>query len=113
MAEIRDADASIRRFSVGATLILCPAVVGIPYAFDRAYRRWSKENHLLAGPRASLARARTGYQEKRTNVSEVAQDISSVLIAVALATSKEARVRPFGGPRSNPSIEKHPLLGRW
>ncbi len=87
MAQIRDADASVRRFNAVATLILCAAVIGIPYACDRAYRRWSRENDLLAGPRARLARARTDYQDRRTNVSEVAQDISSVLVEIARATS--------------------------
>ncbi len=33
MAEIRVADAAIRRFKIAATLIICVAVVGIPYAW--------------------------------------------------------------------------------
>ena len=87
MAEIRDADASIRWFSAVATLIICAAVVGIPYGCDRAYRRWLKENDPLAGPRARLERLKTGYPERRANVTEVAQVISSVLVEVARATS--------------------------
>lgn len=87
MAEIRVADASIRRFKVAATLIVCAAVVGIPYWCDRAYRRWLKENDPLAGPRARLERLGTDYQERRANVTEVAQVIGSVLAEVAWATS--------------------------
>ena len=80
MVAIRDTDASIRRPTAVVALIICVAVIGISYAWDRAYRRWSEENHLLAGPRARLARAKTGYQERRANVTEVAQVINEVLI---------------------------------
>jgi hypothetical protein len=91
MAEIRDADAWIRRSSVVATALISAVVIGIPYACDRAYRRWLKENDPLAGLRARLERTRTGYQERRANVTEVAQVISDVLVEVHRARSGSAR----------------------
>lgn len=86
MAEIRDADAWIRRSSVVATVLIFVAVIGIPYACDRAYRRWLKENDPLAGLRARLEDTRTGYQERRANVTEVAQVISDILVEVHRAS---------------------------
>jgi hypothetical protein len=91
MAEIRDADAWIRRYSAVATVLIFAAVIGIPYVCDRAYRRWWKENHPLAGPRARLERTRTGYQDRRANVTEVGQVISDVLVEVHRARSGSAR----------------------
>jgi hypothetical protein len=91
MAEIRDADAWIRRSSAVATALIFAVVIGIPYACDRAYRRWLKENDPLAGLRARLERTRTGYQERRANVTEVAQVISDVLVEVHRARSGSAR----------------------
>jgi hypothetical protein len=91
MAEIRDADAWIRRSSAVATVLIFAAVIGIPYACDRAYRRWLKENDPLAELRARLERTRTGYQERRANVTEVAQVISDVLVEVHRARSGSAR----------------------
>ena len=85
MAEIRDADVSSTRFSVVATLIFCAAVVGIACACDKTYRRWLKENHPFAGPRARLERLSADYQERRANVTEVAQVIGSALDEVAPA----------------------------
>jgi hypothetical protein len=91
MAEIRDADAWIRRSSAVATALIFAVVIGITYACDRAYRRWLKENDPLAGLRARLERTRTGYQERRANVTEVAQVISDVLVEVHRARSGSAR----------------------
>jgi hypothetical protein len=91
MAEIRDADAWIRRSSAVATALIFAAVIGIPYACDRAYRRWLKANDPVAGLRARLERTRIGYQERRANVTEVAQVISDVLVEVHRARSGSAR----------------------
>ena len=91
MAEIRDADAWIRRSSAVATVLIFAAVIGIPYVCDRAYRRWWKENHPLAGHRARLERTRTGYQDRRADVTRVAQVISDVLVEVHGARSGSTR----------------------
>ena len=91
MAEIRDGEQSLRRLSTVAALLIFAAVIGIPYACDRVYRKWSKENHLLAEIRASLERARSGYQDGRANVTEVAQVISMVLVEVDRARSQGRR----------------------
>lgn len=87
MAELRVADASVSRSNTAATLVIFAAVIGVAYGCDRAYRRWLKENDLLAGPRARLERLGTGYQERRAYATEVAQVIGGVLVEVARARS--------------------------
>jgi len=87
MAQIRDADASIGGFNAVATLIICAAAVGVSYACDRAYRRWSRENHPFAGPRARVEHMRSGYRERRATVIELAQVINSVIDEVSGVTS--------------------------
>lgn len=87
MAEIRDADAWIRRFSGVATLLILAAVIGVPYVCDRAYRRWSKENDPFAGLRARLEHERTRNRERLANVTDVARVISDVLVEVDRAGS--------------------------
>ena len=87
MAEIPDADVWIRRFGVVATPLIFAAVIGIPYVCDRAYRRWLKANDPFAVLWDSFGRARTGYQVKRDNMTEVAQAISDVLAEVERARS--------------------------
>jgi hypothetical protein len=87
MAEIRDADAWTRRFNAVATFLIVAAVIGLPYACDRAYRRWSKENDPFAGLRARLEHERTRFRESRANVTEVVQVISDVLVEVDRAGS--------------------------
>ncbi|MGH2578495.1 MAG: hypothetical protein ACRDG9_12225, partial [Actinomycetota bacterium] len=87
MAEIRDADAWIRRFSAVATLLILAAVIGLPYACDRAYRRWSKENDPFAGLRARLEQQRTRYRESRANVTDLVRVIGDVLVEVDRAGS--------------------------
>jgi hypothetical protein len=87
MAEIRDADAWARRFNAVATLLIVAAVIGLPYACDRAYRRWSKENDPLAGLRARLEHQRTRYRESRANVTDVAGVIIDVLAEIDRAES--------------------------
>jgi hypothetical protein len=88
MDETRDHDAVIKVVSGVATLIIFAGVIGIPYVCDRAYRRWMSENHPLARPRARIVRARTGYHQKRDNMSEVAEVFNEILAEVARATSK-------------------------
>jgi hypothetical protein len=87
MAEIRDADAWIRRFSAVATLLIFGAVIGLPYACDRAYRRWLKENDPFAGLRARLEHERSRYRERRANVTDAARVIRDVLVEVDRAGS--------------------------
>jgi hypothetical protein len=87
MAEIRDADAWIRRFNAVATLLIVAAVIGVPYACDRTYRRWSKENDPLAGLRARLEHRRTRYQESRASVTEMGRVIIDVLVEIDRAGS--------------------------
>jgi hypothetical protein len=75
MAELRVADASFRRLNAAVTVIVCAAVVGIAYWYERASRRWSEQNDPFAAPRARLERTRTNYRERRAFVTEMAQVI--------------------------------------
>jgi hypothetical protein len=75
MVELRVADASFTRLNAAATVIVCATVVGIAYWYERAYRRWSEQNHPFAAPRARLERTRTNYWERRALVTEMAQVI--------------------------------------
>jgi hypothetical protein len=87
MAEIRNADAWTRRFNAVTTLVIVAAVIGLPYACERVYRRWSKENDPFAGLRARLAHERARYRERRENVTEMLRVISDVLVEVDRAGS--------------------------
>jgi hypothetical protein len=87
MAEIREADAWTRRFNAVATLLIVAAVIGVPYACDRTYRRWSKENDTFAGLRARLEHRRTRYQESRASVTEMGRVIIDVLAEIDRAGS--------------------------
>jgi hypothetical protein len=87
MAEMRNADASIRWFNAIAVLTVGAGMVAIAYSCDRAYRRWLRENHPLAGPRARVVRLRTDYRERRANVTEVVQFIGDVLDGLDRARS--------------------------
>jgi hypothetical protein len=75
MAEFELADASFRRLNAAVTVVVCATVVGIAYWYERAYRRWSEQNHPFAAPRARIARARANYQERRAFATELAQVI--------------------------------------
>jgi hypothetical protein len=87
MAEIRDGDAWTRRFNAVGTLLIVAAVIGLPYACERAYRRWSKENDPLAGLRARLQHERTRYRESRANVTDMGRLIIDVLAEIERAAS--------------------------
>lgn len=73
--------------AVGTTLVGVAAVMGIVYLCDRTYRRWLRENHLLAEHRARMRRLSNSYQRKRTNAKDVFDVIADVLVEVARATS--------------------------
>ena len=78
MAEFQVADASLRRFNAAVTIIVCIAVVGLAYWYERAYRRWVEHQHPFAAPRARLERARTTYRatgDRRALVTELARGI--------------------------------------
>lgn len=65
MSEHRDSDASIRRISTIAALVISAAVVAIPYASFRAYHRWVRENSPFSGLRNHLVRLRIHSQDRR------------------------------------------------
>jgi hypothetical protein len=75
MAEFQMADASLRRFNAAVTIIVCAAVVGLAYWYERAYRRWVEHQHPFAAPRARLECARTTYRDRRALVTELARGI--------------------------------------
>jgi hypothetical protein len=75
MVELRVPDVSFTRLNAAATVIVCATVVGIAYWYERAYRRWSEQNHPLAAPRARLERTRTNYRDRRALLTEIAQVI--------------------------------------
>jgi hypothetical protein len=75
MAEFQMADTSSRRLNAAVTIIACAAVVGLAYWYERAHRRWVKQQHPLAAPRARLERARTTYRDRRALVTELARGI--------------------------------------
>jgi hypothetical protein len=53
MAEFQLADASLRRFNAAVTIMVCAAVVGLAYWYERAFRRWVAQQHR--SPRRGLA----------------------------------------------------------
>ncbi len=73
MAEFQLSDASFRRLNAAVTVVVCAAVAGIAYWYERAYRRWSEQNHPFAAPRARIERMRANYQDRRAFVTELAQ----------------------------------------
>ena len=72
MDEFQVSDRFARRFSTAATLVIFAAVIGGSYWWQQAYRRWCRENHPLAAPRAHVERLRNTYQQKREGAMEVA-----------------------------------------
>jgi len=75
MTEFHVADAWLRRVDAAVTIIVCAAVVGLAYRYERAYRRWAEQQHPLAASRARLERARTSYQDRRALATELARII--------------------------------------
>jgi hypothetical protein len=75
MAEFQLSDASFKRLNAAVTVVVCAAVVGIAYWYERAYRRWSEQNHPFAAPRARIERMRANNQDRRAFVTELAQVI--------------------------------------
>ena len=71
---------------VGITLIGVAALVGVAYVCDRIYLRWLHENHPLAEHRVRMLRMATGYQRHRTNLKDVYDIVTDVLVEVARAT---------------------------
>jgi hypothetical protein len=90
MIEHRDSDGAPGRVVLAATVIISVAAVVVIFRWDRAYQRWLAEISPLARPRAGLRRFRTGFQRKRTNVTEVVQVINDVLDQVAEGRSARA-----------------------
>jgi hypothetical protein len=64
-------EASIRRFSAGATLVLCAAVAGVAFAIERANQRWEEENNPIAAIRARLQLRRVVRHERREMVIDM------------------------------------------
>jgi hypothetical protein len=87
MAEFELADASFRRLNAAVTVVLFATVAGIAYWYERAYRRWSEQNHPFAAPRARIERTRANYQERRAFVTELAQ-------VIRLSGSPAAKITP-------------------
>lgn len=65
----------MRRFTAAVTIIVCGAVAGLAYWYERGYRRWVEQQHPFTAPRARLARARTTYQDRRALVTELARAV--------------------------------------
>ena len=77
MAEDRVADASSRRLSAAAAIIVCGAVAGLAYWYERAYRRWAEKQDPFAVSRTRLERARTTYRDRSALVTELARIVTS------------------------------------
>ena len=91
MAQIRDTDALTRRTSAALTLVLFGAVLGSAYVSGRRYRRWLKENHLFAAPRARVDRFKTDYSTKKANTTEMASLFGGMVVEIATASLEEFR----------------------
>ena len=78
MAESRDADATVRRISMVAALSLSAAVVAIPYALGRAFRRWQEGVSPFAGVRARFGRAKRRSQQRREAAGAFARVVRNV-----------------------------------
>ncbi len=91
MGEIRDTDTWVRRVSSVGALFIFAGVIVIPYACDRAYRRWENDIDLFVALGERLEGARTSYQVKRASGAEWAVLIFEALGEVARGRS-EARV---------------------
>jgi hypothetical protein len=89
MGEVAHGEKWVRRSSTAAAVLILIAGIGIPYAWERAYRRWSREMDPLKGVRVGFQRTRANYQGKRDIASEFAQLVNDVLSEVAHAVEEE------------------------
>jgi hypothetical protein len=91
MHETPDVDAVTRRVAAVTTVVLYGGVLSAAYVWGRFYRRWSKENHLLASPRARVDRFKTDYKSKKANTTEMAGIFGGMLVEIVTASAKELR----------------------
>ena len=91
MAQIRDTDALTRRVAAVATVALFGGVLSAAYVWSRFYRRWEKENHLFAAPRARVDRFKTDYNTKKANTTEMASLFGGMVVEIATASLEEFR----------------------
>ena len=69
-------EASIRRFSAGATVVLLAAVAGVAWTIERANQRWEEEHNPVARIRAKLERRRIVNRERRGMVMDMLRVMS-------------------------------------
>jgi hypothetical protein len=91
MAQIRDTDALTRRVAAVTTVALYGGVLTAAYVWGRFYRRWEKENHLFAAPRARVDRFKTDYKTKKANTTEVAGTLGSAFVEIASVSWPDRR----------------------
>lgn len=82
MTETNEHAVAIRRGSMVASVVFFAAAIWISYAIERAFRRWLKEDDLLADLRLRIDRLNTGYQDKRDLTMDVAQVVGELIGAM-------------------------------
>jgi hypothetical protein len=60
------------------------AVVVVVYWADHRYRRWAKENSLLAGPRVRAAAVKSNYRRKRSRAAGAIRTVGEILVAAEI-----------------------------
>jgi hypothetical protein len=88
MGDTPDTDVWVRRFSTVAALFIFAGVIGIPYAVDRAYRRWLNDIDLFVALGTRLEEARITYHAKRQGATDWAQVIFGALLGIGRARSE-------------------------
>jgi hypothetical protein len=78
MAEPRDTDALVKRISMAAALALSAAVVAVPYAVGRMFRRWQEGISPLAGLRARVGSAKKRSERRREAAGASVQVLRNV-----------------------------------
>ena len=91
MAETRDTDALTRRVAAVTTVALYGGVLSAAYVWGRFYRRWEKDNHLFAAPKARVNRFKTDYKTKKANTTEIAGVLGGMVVEIATASLEEFR----------------------
>ncbi len=91
MAELTDHEVSLGPLGNVIGVGILVAAIAIPYMGERAYRRWLKKSDLLAGFRAGLKVLRTGYEDRLTNMSDVAHIIGDVVVEVDRISARRRR----------------------